>query len=332
MILPRVVLLEESKMKKFLVSALLAFGLAVSAQTWPDRPVKITVGFQPGGGTDIAARVFAKNLSEIWRVPVVVENRPGAGGNLGIKHMLEQPADGYTMSSIQSGNLSIQHELSSPGYNWLTDLTIVSYLGEATPYVVVVNSKTKISNMREFESWARTKTLSYAFPGIGVPHHIYGTAIAMHIGTDMIPVPYKGVPPMINDLLGGTLDFLVLPTSQLIVQHVQSGNLTVVGVISDRPSKVFPQAKTMAQQGYDSLYVKQLYGIAVPSNTPPAIVQKIRADAKVAWERAMAEELKEKSVADPVLSRWPDNFENYTQSSQALWHQLIKRTKISKIE
>ena len=326
------VLLEESEMKKILILALLIFDLAALGQTWPDRPVKIIVGFQPGGGTDIAARIFAKNLSEIWHVPVLVENRPGAGGNLGIKHMLEQKADGYIMSSIQSGNLSIQHELSSPGYNWLTDLSIVSYLGEATPYVVVVNSKNNVSNMQEFAAWAKTKTLSYAFPGIGVPHHIYGTAIAMHLGTNMIPVPYKGVPPMINDLLIGIIDFLVLPTSQLIVQHVQSGNLSVVGVISDRPSKTFAQVKTMAQQGYNGLYVKQLYGIAVPSTTPTAIVQKIRADAKVAWERSMANELKEKSVADPVLSHWPDSFEHYTQTSQLLWHQLIKQTKISKID
>lgn len=300
------------------------------AQAWPTKPVKVMVGFAPGGGTDIAARIWAKHISEIWGQPVVIENRPGAGGNLGIRHMLSEPADGYTLSMTQTGNLGPQHILSNPGYDWQKDMIGVAYLGDATPFVVVVNSNSKVTNLKEFEAWSRTKTLSYAMPGIGVPHHIFGATLANHFNVEMTAVPYKGVPQIINDLANGVLDFVVAPTSSVIEQNTAQGKFNVIAVIGNRTWSAYPGVRTMGQQGIDGFVVRQMYVVMTPTGTPDAVVRKIRADSKQAWTRAFAE-LRERGVIDPAQEAWPESFEQLHQDQQNTWTKIIQRSKIKSI-
>jgi len=318
---------------KIFVAVFAMFLAAVaSAQVanWPSKPIKVMVGFQPGGGTDIAARVWAKHMSDIWGSPVVVENRPGGGGNLGIKHMLNEPADGYTLSMTQTGNLGPQHILSNPGYEWQKDMVGVAYLGDATPFVIVVNSNSKITNLKEFEAWARTKTLNYAMPGIGVPHHIFGASLSNHFGIEMTAVPYKGTPQIINDLSGGVLDFIVSPTSSLIEQNVATNKFNVIAVINNRPWPAYPNVRTMGQQGIDGFVVRQMYVIMASAGTPDAVVRKIRADSKTAWARAFVE-LRDKGVIDPAHDDWPDSFEKLHQEQQNAWNRIIQKSKIKSI-
>lgn len=309
---------------------MLATFASAQVAPWPNKPVKIMVGFQPGGGTDIAARVWAKHISDIWGVPVIVENRPGAGGNLGIRHMLSEPADGYTLSMTQTGNLGPQHILSNPGYEWQKDMIGVAYLGDATPFVVVVNSASKVTNLKEFEAWARTKTLNYAMPGIGVPHHIFGATLANHFNVEMTAVPYKGTPQIINDLASGVLDFVVTPTSSVVEQNAAQGKFNVIAVINNRPWPAYPNIRTMGQQGLDGFVVRQMYVIMTPAGTPDAVVRKIRADSKTAWSRAFAD-LRERGVIDPAQDEWPESFERLHQEQQNAWNRIIQRSRIKSI-
>jgi tripartite-type tricarboxylate transporter receptor subunit TctC len=321
-----------SILKIFVAVSAIVLATVAGAQvaTWPSKPVKVQVGFQPGGGTDLTARVWAKHMSEIWGQPVVVENRPGAGGNLGIKHMFTEPADGYTLSMTQTGNLGPQHILSNPGYEWQKDMVGVAYLGDATPFVVVVNSNSKVTNLKEFEAWARTKTLNYAVPGIGVPHHIFGASLSNHFGIEMTAVPYKGTPQIINDLSGGVLDFIVSPTSSLIEQNVATNKFNVIAVINNRPWPAYPNTRTMGQQGIDGFVVRQMYVIMASAGTPDAVVRKIRADSKTAWARAFVE-LRDKGVIDPAHDDWPDSFEKLHQDQQNAWTRIIQKSKIKSI-
>jgi tripartite-type tricarboxylate transporter receptor subunit TctC len=260
----------------------------------------------------------------------VVENRPGGGGNLGIKHMLNEPADAYTLSMVQTGNLGPQHILSNPGYEWQKDMVGVAYLGDATPFVVVVNSNSKVTNLKEFEAWARTKTLNYAMPGIGVPHHIFGASLSNHFGIEMTAVPYKGTPQIINDLSSGVLDFIVTPTSALIEQNTALNKFNVIAVVNNRPLPAYPNTRTMGQQGIDGFVVRQMYVIMASAGTPDAVVRKIRADSKTAWARAFTE-LRDKGVIDPAHDDWPDSFEKLHQEQQNAWIRIIQKSKIKSI-
>lgn len=318
--------------KKIAVIASLLLGVvsmaqAQQSQTWPTRPVKLVVGFAPGGGTDIVARIWAKHMSEIWGQPVVVENRPGAGGNLGIKHMLAEPADGYTLSSVQTGNLAPQDILTKADYNWLTDLVPVAYSGDSAPFVVVVNSNSKITNMKEFEKLAHSKPLNYAYPGIGTPHHFFGSLLQVHYNTDMVGVPYKGTPQIITDLASGQLDFIVAPSSSLIEQNVKAGKFNVIGVFNNRPIPQFPNAMTMSQQGLDGFYVRQFYEIMAPAGTPSTVVSKIRADSKTAFARTFAE-IREKGIVDTTKDDYPESFEKAHQAQIAVWERIIQKSKV----
>ena len=322
--------------KKIVIIASLLLGVssmtqAQQTQAWPNRTVKVMVGFQPGGGTDITARVWAKNMSEIWGQPVIIENRPGGGGTLGVKHMLTEPADGYTLSSVQSGTLAPQDVLTKPGFNWLIDLVPVAFNGDAAPFVIVVNSNSKITNMKEFEKWARSKPLNYAYPGIGTPHHLFGALLREHFDTDMTGVPYKGSPQIINDLANGQLDFIVTPSAALIEQNVNVGKFNVIGVFNNRPLPQFPNSMTMSQQGLDGYYVRQFYEIVAPAGTPEAVVRKIRADSKTAWARTFAE-LRDKGAIDVTKDEYPDSFEKAHQTQVAVWNRIIQKSKIKSLD
>jgi len=321
-----------SILKIFVAVSAIVLATVASAQVanWPAKPVKVLVGFQPGGGTDLTARVWAKHMSDMWGTPVVVENRPGGGGNLGIKHMLTEPADGYTLSMTQTGNLGPQHVLSNPGYEWQKDMIGVAYLGDAVSFVVVVNSNSKVTNIKELEAWARTKTLNYAMPGIGVPHHIFAAGISTHFGIEMTAVPYKGVPQIINDLSNGVLDFYVGNNTPLIEQNVAANKFNVIAVVDHRRLSVYPNVPTLGQQGIDGFPVRQMYVIMAPAGTPDAVVRKIRADSKTAWTRAFAE-LRDRGIIDPKQDAWPDSFERLHQEQQNAWVQMIQKSKIKSI-
>lgn len=319
-------------LKIFVAVYAMVLATFASAQVapWPNKPVKVIVGFQPGGGNDLAARAWAKHVSEIWGVPVVVENRPGGGGNLGVRHMLTEPADGYTLSAVNTGTLAPQHILLNPGYDWQKDMIPVAYLGDATPFVVMVNSTSKVTNLKEFEAWARTKTLNYAMPGIGTPHHIFGATLANHFNVEMTAVPYKGVPQIVNDLASGVLDFFVAPTSSLIEQNVALGKFNVIAVINNRPWPAYPNVRTMGQQGIDGFAVRQMYHIMAAPGTPDAIVRKIRTDSRTAWARVFAE-LRDRGVVDPAQDAWPESFERSHQEQQNTWNRIIHKSKIKAI-
>jgi len=310
---------------------LLPFAGVQANEPWPTKPVKVMVGFAPGGGSDVTARVWAKYVEKLWGQPIVIENRPGGDSNIGLRQMLAGPADGYTLSSVNTNVMAIQLGLAKPGFNWMTDLVTVAYTGDNPPLVIVTNSQSKVTNVRELQRLGETRPLSYGLPGLGTPHHLFGSLLANHFNQNMIPVPYKGTPPMVNDLIAGTIDFVVTPSSPLIEQNVRIGKLNVVGVFSDRPSPVMPNVPIVSQQGIPGPWARSWFAIMAPAGTPAHIVRKIQADSKAVWPQVFAE-LVERGMISPAYSEYVDTYERHYQDQQRGWVSVAARAKVKSLD
>ena len=265
-------------------AAALAIGLALSvgaaAQSWPDRTVKFIVPFAAGGATDVSARVLGERLSEIWKQPVVVENRTGAGGTIGAAEAARAAPDGYTLffpsGSVMTAN---QHIYTNMGYDPNRDFVPVTKV-VSSPQVLVVNAASPYKTVADLIAAAKAKpaTLTFGHAGVGSQTHLAGESFNAAAQIDVVPVPYKGDPPALNDLLGGNLSYCVTTLSSAI-PLVQAGKLRALGVTSAEPvaqlAGVPPIASTLA--GFDN---KGWFGIVAPAGTPREIVQKVYRDTR----------------------------------------------------
>lgn len=286
-------------MKKLFLSLLmlLSFSLAV-ANPISEKPVKVVVPLGPGGGVDIIARVLSKNLSEIWKVPVIVENRPGAGGIIGGKHVAESEPDGNTLLFYVAGTYAsfFAFENKDFGFNWEKELTPLSSL-HSTPFVLVVPSKSGIKNLKELQDSVKPSGLSFGSTAAGSPLHIYGELISERVKAKPIHVPYKAMGQAIVDILNGNLDMLVV-NSTLVMQHIQSGALTPLMVFSNKEYPDLPGVPTirsLANPEFNGLIVS--YNFFVNSKTPESLKEKLRNDINQATKMSL-EELREKKLID----------------------------------
>lgn len=317
--------------KKLFVIASLLLGvgaMAQTAQTWPDKPVKLIVGWPAGGGTDIVARVWAKHMSKTWNQPVVIENRPGATGNVGSKHVLSQPTDGYTLNMVQTSAEAMMHTFNNAGYNWLTDFVPVAYSGDSQPFVLVVNSNSKINSFKEFEAQARAKTMTYGHLGTSSPHYAFSAALENHIGKEMINVPFKGTVQVLIELVGGRIDWVLTPYNPTLDQYIETNKLTVLATTANNINPKHPNAKTFSQLGIDVFGVRfSTLEVLAASGTPDDVVRKIRADSRATWP-VIWEELRGMGVIDSQFNEWPASFEKLNQAQQQSWNRTIQKAKI----
>lgn len=259
-----------------LLTALLS--LPAFAQTWPARPVTLVVPFPAGGPSDVLARRYAQSMGTQLGGSMVVENIGGAGGTIGTTKVARATPDGYTLAfgtiGTHAANLALYR---NPGYDPQKDFEPVALLGTA-PLVLVARQALPVKDFREFAAYARANTakLSYGSAGAGSISHMGCLLLMAEMGTDIVHVPYKGVAPAMNDLLGGQIDFMCDQTTTVLPQ-LKGGRLKALAVLTREPSSVMPEVPTAASGGYPNLNARAWNGLFAPKGTPQEIVRKLSA-------------------------------------------------------
>lgn len=266
-----------------LLTPLVALALAAAsslaqAQAWPTKPVKILFGFPAGSATDIIARNVGQKLSEKWGQPVVIDNRPGAGGNLGSELAAKAPADGYTIFFGTVANAVSASYYSKLNYDYLKDFTPVTLVA-TTPLVLVANPGVPVNNVKELIAYAKANPgkLNFGSGGTGTSNHLAGEMFKAYTGTDMQHVPYKGTPAAHADLLGGQIG-LLFDNIVAVMGHVKSGKVKALAVTSAQRAESLPDVPTVSESGVPGFEAVSWIGALVPTGTPKDIVDKIHTD------------------------------------------------------
>ncbi|MBI2726503.1 MAG: tripartite tricarboxylate transporter substrate binding protein [Polaromonas sp.] len=313
-----------------LLSALIAsvaMTLSAHADTYPSKPVRIVVPFPPGGSTDTLARQIAAGLQQMWGQGVVVDNRPGASGNIGSTEVVRAAADGYTLlaqNPTMIGNLAVMGKLP---YDPMKDLAPILYLGD-TPMVLVAHPSSNISNVKELVAAAKAKPggLNYGSCGIGTPMHFAMELLKDQTGVDATHVSYKGCAPALVDVLGGQVP-LAIVTANLVVPHIRSGKLKAVGIASAQRYAQLPDLQTFEEQGAKGVEMSNWNALMGPAKLPPEIVAKLAADiTKVLADAALMASVAKTGV---VLRPAPANvLANVLRSDSAKYTKLAKDHQI----
>jgi tripartite-type tricarboxylate transporter receptor subunit TctC len=266
-----------------LAVAVLAFWTTLAfGQAFPNKPVKIVVPFTAGSATDILARTFGQKLSELWGQPVIVENRPGAGGTIGAALVAKSPADGYTLlvhSAAQAVNASIYPALP---YDTTKDFVEVATLG-GQPNVLVVAPSTGYKTVADLIAAAKKSpgTLNFGSAGTGSGTHINGEKFKLAAGIDVVHIPYKGTPEAITDTMTGRVTYFFSPISAAL-PNIREGKLVALGVSTAKRSSALPNVPTIAESGLPGFDYNLWVGMFAPAGTPADVVDRINADvAKV---------------------------------------------------
>jgi tripartite-type tricarboxylate transporter receptor subunit TctC len=258
--------------------AALAWPAAALAQAWPDRPVRIVVNFPAGGAADVLARALVPPLSEALKQPVIVENKPGAGGNIGVGDVVRSPNNGYTLLMSSGGAISINPLLySSLGFDPGKDLVAVASVARVLVYLET-HPSVPVSNVQEFIAHAKANPgkLSFGSPGAGSSPHLAGEMLKRQAGIDAVHVPYKGAAPALVDMLGGQLQFWFDPGPGL--RYVKEGKLKLLAIGSPKRSPLFPGVPTLAESGLAGFDADSVFGIYAPVGTPAAVVERLHTE------------------------------------------------------
>ena len=292
------------------------------AQNYPSKPIRLVVGFTPGGGVDINARLLAAKLSEYLGQPVIVENRPGAGTNIANEYVAKSAADGYTLlmaTPVVLINMTLYKKLA---FDTLRDFVGVAIFS-ASPNIMVVSASVPVTNLRQLLALARAKPgeLNYSSAGSGSTQHLSGALLRARTGIDMVHVPYKGSAPALTALIGGDvqLSFANIPA---IRQHVISGRLRPLASTGTKRSELMPEVPTMKESGID-IEVTVWYGVMAPSATPQPVIEKLAAAiARAAHAPDISQRLIEQG-AEPV-GNTPEEFARILRAESVTWADAVR--------
>jgi tripartite-type tricarboxylate transporter receptor subunit TctC len=298
-----------------------------SAQAYPSRYVRFLVPFPPGGSTDPVARVLANRLSELWGQQVVIENRGGAGGNIGAQAAAQSPADGYTLFIATSFLATNPYLSSGAGYDPIADFTPVTRLTTFTNVIVVPNSSPARS-IKEFADYAKAKggKITFASPGSGTIQHLAGELFKRVAGVEMTHVPYRGGGPALNDLIPGRIDsmFATLPS---VLSQIQGGSVRALAVTSATRVPFAPTIPAVAESGWPGFDVSDGHVLLMPARTPAEFVAKVHGDVIAALAQpAIKQRFDELAVA--ATPSTPAQLAAYLKSEMEKWGALIHEANI----
>jgi len=294
------------------------------AAAYPDKSVRLVVPFAAGGALDVVARIVGQKLTETWGRQIVIDNRLGAGGNIGAEFVAKAPADGYTllMSSVttQAINMSL---LAKPPYDFVRDYAPVALVASA-PLALVIHASLPAKSVREFIALARAHPgeLNYFSSGTGTGTHLAAVIFDQLAGVRTTHVPYKGGAQGLGDLLSGQVQF-AMSTIGLVEPHVQTGRLRLLGVGSVKRYTRLPQIPTIAESGVKGYEAEQWYGVVGPAGTPAAIVNKLAAEIKTIVANPDVRERFYSQGIEPVYAT-PEEFAVYIKASVAKYAKVIK--------
>jgi tripartite-type tricarboxylate transporter receptor subunit TctC len=315
------------KSLKIIPLFLLASLLAITAHAFPDRPVRLVVGFAPGG-SDISARLVGQKLSELWGQPVIIDNRPGAAGNIGADVVAKAVPDGHTILLLVNSytiNTSLYRNLP---WDLLRDFAPIGRYA-TSPMVVVVNDKMPVKNFSELVAYAKANKgkLNYGSAGTGTAPHLAGELFAMRTGIDMTHIPYKGSAPSVTALVADEVQ-LSFGAMSAFDGLIQQGRLKPLAVTTATRFSRLPNVPTVAESGIAGFDVDIWYGLLAPAKTPPAIVKKISDDlARIMTDPDLLSKLKERGLEPGYL----DNVKTDQLIKQDVqrWREIISKLNIS---
>jgi tripartite-type tricarboxylate transporter receptor subunit TctC len=308
----------------------LAFaGGAFAQSSFPTRPVTLTVGFAPGGGTDTAARIIARKLGENIGQPVAVDNRAGAGGNIAAQHIANAAPDGYTIHLTSVGPMSVAPAMVKDlPYDPRRDIAPIT-MGVVFPNVIVVNPDLPAKTLAEYVALAKKKPgeLNYASSGIGGAGHLTGELFKQRAGIDVVHVPYKGGGPAMTDLLGGRVTmYPAVPSTA--APHIEAGKLRALATTGAKRTALMPNVPTVAESGYPGFEATNWYAFVAPAKTPKEILDF--------WNRELVKVLKDPQVASELakhgLEPSPGTREElarYIDKETETWSKVVREAKIT---
>jgi tripartite-type tricarboxylate transporter receptor subunit TctC len=289
-----------------LVVALAAMLVTVAAvaQPWPSKPIRLVVNFPPGGAADVIARAIAQPLSESLKTSVVIDNKPGANGNIGSADVVKAPNDGYTLLMSSGGAIMINPIIySNMTFDPAKDLTSVAAAARVIVFLET-HPSVPVNNVQEFVAYLKANPgkLSYGSPGQGSSPHLAGEMFKSMAKVDAVHVPYKGAGPALTDILGGQLQFWFDPGPGL--RHVKEGKLRLLAVGSPHRSPQAPEAPTLSEAGLAGFDADSLFGIYAPAGTPDAVVNRLHDEINKALStRAVSEAIRTLGAEPAVMSR-----------------------------
>jgi tripartite-type tricarboxylate transporter receptor subunit TctC len=308
-----------------LAGAVLALAAGpAQAQAWPSKPVRMVVPFPPGGATDAAARIYAQHLGDFLGQGVVVENKAGAGGEIGAEYVAKSAPDGYTLLMGAVGSHAIHAAMpDKPGYDFATAFVGVS-MATSMPMAVAVNSKVPATNVQELIALAKSKpgTITFGSAGPGTSQHMAGELFQVVTGTRLMHVPYRGSGPAITDLLGGQID-MVIETLPALLPQVASGKIRLLGVTTATRATALPDLPTLMEQGVKDYSVATAYALLAPAGTPPDVIDKLSAGMQKAAAMASVQQAALKLGADAVATS-PADTSRVLKQEVARWADVVR--------
>jgi tripartite-type tricarboxylate transporter receptor subunit TctC len=271
---------KHMKISRLLITFTALLGLAqmpATAQSFPNKPIQVVVPVAAGGGTDLLARNLSQRVGEILGQTLVVENKLGAGGNIGVEYVMKSKPDGYTLlvsPATIATNVAVYKKIP---YDLVKDLQAITLIGQ-TGVVLVVHPSVKANNLKEFIELMRAKNgdMNYGSAGMGSPQHLQAEFFNQLVQLKSNHIPYKGQAQAMNDLIGGQLNYMFSPIQNALPQ-IQQGRLRALAVASAERNKAMPQVPTLGEQGYKGVELTNWFAVYAPINTPPAVVKKLNA-------------------------------------------------------
>jgi tripartite-type tricarboxylate transporter receptor subunit TctC len=320
---------NPSPQRRHVIAAIAAFTampLAAFAQgnEYPSKPVKVVVAFTAGGTTDILARAVSQKLSEKLKQPFVIDNKPGAGGNLGTELAARSAPDGYTLIVNSVGPIAVNPSLYKKlNINPLTDLVPVVQIADV-PNVLFVHPSGPAKTLEEFVAYAKANPgkLNYGSTGVGTSSHLSGFMLSQRSGADTTHVPYKGADAL-KDLLAGRVQFM-FATIPSVIQHIRAGGLRALAVTSVKPSRSLPGVPTVAEKGFPGFEAGSWFGFFAPRGTPEPVIAELNKAVNEALPSL--EEQMVREGADPVGGS-PQQFAGFIQKEYEKWKVIVRESK-----
>jgi tripartite-type tricarboxylate transporter receptor subunit TctC len=310
------------------VAALAAVVLSpAQAQNYPDKPIRIMAPFPPGGLVDVLARALAEEMSKALGQPVIVENKPGAGGNIGAAEVANAAPDGYTLLMTSPGIQSINQFLyKSMPFDPEKAFTPISNVADMT-MLVAVHPKTGIKDLEGLLAFARANPgkLNFGSAGIGTTGHL-GQELLVHVGKIKVThVPYRGAAPAVKDLIAGQIDGVV-DNPPTVIAHIDAGAITALAVAGKQRLSALPNVPTTAEAGLPGWEASSWFGLVAPAGTPPAIVKRLHAEVVKAVKSPLMQKLSERGMR--MIGDSPQQFGAYIVAERKKWGEIVKAADI----
>lgn len=318
--------------KRFLAASLCVLVGATAAsqalsQAYPSKPVRLVTGFPGGGPTDLMARVVGEKLQAAWKQPVIVEAKPGASGAVSMEQLKAAPADGYSLLMAPTNTLAVNpHLFPKLAYDPLRDFTLIARVANIDN-VLVVHPSVEAKSLAELTALARARpgALTFGSPANGSQAHLAGEFLNQHFGIRLVHVPYKGIGPAQNDLLGGQISMLFSPVANALA-HIRAGKLRAVGIPARERNASIPEVQTFAEQGVAGFEAVTWFMLIGPAGLPADVLEKVRADTMVALrDPDLRERFRAFGAETPAGT---EDLQAFLRADLARWGQVVRAAGI----